>query len=236
MAAVGWLTMAGEDTSGSWSIINARVFDAESLSDPKVVQVRHGLIADQCGDPAEVIDAEGGALLPGLIDANVHFDAVENRAVFTRWGVTSALDMGCRGELVAQLRGDRGLTDVRSATSPASGPGGLPTTAGGFDPSTAVEGPDAAERFVADRRSEGADYIKIIIEDPAQVGAVALSVETIGALVVVAHRHDLRVIAHASSTAAFALGIEAAVGVLTHSPLDAELTSDQVQAMSARRR
>lgn len=64
----------------------------------------------------------------------------------------------------------------------------MQTIAGGFDPSTAVAGPEDAQRLVLDRRSEGADYIKIIIEDPAQVGALSLSVETIAGSVVAALR------------------------------------------------
>ena len=65
-----------------------------------------------------VIDAEGAALLPGFIDAHVHFDAIENRAVFIRWGVTTALDTGCRAQLVARLRDDLELTDGRGLIDP----------------------------------------------------------------------------------------------------------------------
>lgn len=102
-------------------MINARAVDGESLSEPRAVQVRRGLILEERDEPAEVMDGEGATPLPGLIGTHVHFDAVDNRAVFTRWGVTTALDMDRRGELVAQLHGDRRLSDVRSVTSPASG-------------------------------------------------------------------------------------------------------------------
>ncbi len=224
--------------SRSWTIRNVRVFDGDTVSAARSVRLADGLIAEADAehdaqiDGGHEFDAAGGTLLPGLIDAHVHFDAVQNLEVFTRWGVTTAMDMATRAELVADLRAHPGRTDVRSATSPASGPGGLPTASGGFDPSTAVQGPEDALRFVADRRAEGADYIKVIIEDPARVGPVALSADTIAALVTAAHQHGLMTVAHASSTAAYALGIEARVDVLTHGPLDAPLAADQIAAMA----
>ena len=224
----------------SWTITNVRVFEGDTVSAPQTVRVTEGLIAetnvetDAEVDGGHEFDAAGGTLLPGLIDAHVHFDAVGNLEVFTGWGVTTALDMGTRAELVADLHDHPGRTDVRSATSPASGPGGLPTASGGFDPSTAVHGLGDAARFVSDRWAEGADYIKIIIEDPARVGPVALSADTIAALVAAAHEHNLMTVAHASSTAAYALGIDAGVDVLTHGPLDAPLAANQIAAMAER--
>jgi cytosine/adenosine deaminase-related metal-dependent hydrolase len=79
-------------------------------------------------DPAgaEVTDGEGGVLLPGLIDAHVHLKDRDTLARLAAAGVTTALDMGCGPpELVASLRGVAGLTDIRSAGTPAIAPGSL---------------------------------------------------------------------------------------------------------------
>ena len=53
----------------------------------------------------------------------------------------------------------------------------------GMPASSAVTGPADAPRFVAERVLEGADYIKVIVEDPRRMGTAALDVATIAALV-----------------------------------------------------
>ena len=217
-----------------FAIENVRVFDGEGLSEPTTVFVEDGLIVEST-DVDERIDGAGGTLLPGLIDAHVHFDSVENLAQFAGWGVTTALDMGTSPvSLVDSLRATVGLTDIRSANSPASAPGGRPAPMEAADPTRVVTGPGDAARFVADRIAEGSDYIKIIVEDPAEKGPAALSAETISALVAAAHAAGLQTVAHASSDAAVQLGIDAGVDILTHVPLRSRVTSEQIDAMLAK--
>ena len=76
-------------------------------------------------DPAgaRVVDGEGGVLLPGLIDAHVHLHGRHTLEQLAGFGVTTALDMACAPpELVNSLRGAHGLTDIRSAGTPAIAP------------------------------------------------------------------------------------------------------------------
>jgi len=54
-----------------------------------------------------------------------------------------------------------------------------------------------AARFVADRVADGADYVKVIVEDPRMPGTAALPGATIRAIVVAAHGAGLLVVAHA---------------------------------------
>ena len=179
-----------------------------------------------------IIDGTGKTLLPGLIDAHVHLDSLDNLRAFTNWGVTTVLDMGSQPrEFVDSLRGQRGLADVRSSGSPASGPGGIQTTKNGFAASTALTGPDQAERFIDDRINEGSDYIKIIIETPGN--PAALTDETIAAVVAAAHAKGFLTIAHAASTAAYQLGVDANIDFLTHAPLNADATPDLVAQILA---
>jgi len=217
-----------------FAIENVRVFDGEGLTEPTTVFVDRGLIVEST-DPDEVIDGAGGTLLPGLIDAHVHFESIDDLGRFARWGVTTALDMGTSpASLVDSLRAVVGLTDIRSANSPASAPGGRPAPMEAADPTRVVTGPDDAARFVADRVAEGSDYIKIIIEDPAEKGPAALSLETIAALVESAHAAGRFTVAHASSDAAVQLGIDAGVDILTHVPLRSRVTDEQIDAMLAK--
>ncbi len=173
-------------TTVATALTNVRVFDGERLTDPRTVVIADGRISDTA--PADTtVDGKGGALLPGLIDAHIHLDGVENLKNAAHWGITTMLDMATPPALVTTLRGRPGLTDIRSVGYPASAPGGMQTTLMGFPAFTAVTGPDDAERFVAERVAEGSDYIKIIVENPRIMGTAAFDGPTIAALVKAAH-------------------------------------------------
>lgn len=215
------------------TITNVRIFDGERLTPPRTVSMVDGLIdavtddavTDHAG-PADgdIVDGGGATLLPGLIDCHIHLTGRADLEAAAHWGITTMLDMATPSpELVDGLRGLPGLTDIRSAGSPASGPGGIQTRMLGFPEDTAVSGPDDAERFVAQRVSEGSDYLKIIVEDPAQMGPAALGAETVAALGEAARRHGLRTYAHATTVASVRLAAEAGVDVITHVPIDAPL-------------
>lgn len=214
------------------TITNVRVFDGTNLLDGpfNVMFSEQGITAvtarpEGSGGADTILDGTGRTLLPGLIDAHVHLDSLDNLRAFTQWGVTTALDMGSQPRaFIDSLRSQHGVTDVRSSGSPASGPGGIQTTKNGFASSTALTGPDQAERFIDDRIAEGSDYIKIIIETPGD--PVALTDETIAALVAAAHAKGFVTIAHAASTGAYRLGLDAHIDYLTHAPLDADATPD----------
>jgi imidazolonepropionase-like amidohydrolase len=71
---------------------------------------------------------------------------------------------------------------------------------------------------VTDRIAEGADYIKIIADIPGP------DQETLDALVATSHQHGKRTVAHAVSTAALDMALQAGVDMITHVPLDRRLT------------
>jgi imidazolonepropionase-like amidohydrolase len=218
----------------TFAITDVRVFDGTALTPPRTVFVDHGLIVEN-GPTDHLINGSGGTLLPGFIDAHIHLDAPSNLQEFASWGVTTGLDMGTNPKsLVDSMRNVHGLTDIRSALSPASGPGGLQTTMNTFALSTVLYGPEDAEAFIADRVVEGCDFVKIIIEDPADKGDAALGGDTIAAIVVAAHAKNFLTIAHASSPAAVQLGIDAGVDFLTHVPLRAPISPEQIATMVAK--
>ncbi len=215
-------------------IVDVRVFDGHVVSDPTAVTLSGasilGVESSAIGDPQLVVDGGGGVLLAGLIDAHVHLDGSEALQLNRRWGVTTVLDMAIHPpSLLRSLRDQPGLPDVRSAGMPASAPGGTQTTRMGFPPETALSGPHQAEAFVAARVAEGSDYLKIIVEDPRRMGLAALTQPTLDALVVAGRARGLRTVAHASSTAAERMALDAGVDVLTHAPVDADLPPELIQ-------
>src|SRR3954451_10545641 len=81
-------------------------------------------------DGDDVIDAAGGTVLPGLIDAHVHLvpGALAQSLIF---GVTTVLDMFSKPDLVARAKQQAGsradVADVRSSGIGATAPGGHPS-------------------------------------------------------------------------------------------------------------
>ncbi len=218
------------------TIVNAKVFDGTRSQDWTSVRFADGLItkcsiasAAQEGD--EVIDAGGGTVLPGLIDAHVHLvpGALAQSLTF---GVTTVLDMFSTPDLVASAKEQAGsrpdVADVRSSGVGATAPGGHPSLM--YGPFPTLTAADQAEQFVADRIAEGLDYLKVF----SGVRGLwpSLNPETIQALVTAAHARGLLVVAHVSSTAGVEEVVCAGVDVVAHIPANAELDMALVERMA----
>lgn len=126
---------------------------------------------------ATVLDGTGRTLLPGLIDAHTHTTDTAQLRQALMFGITTELDMGSAPGLARRMRAAADerddLADVRVATTGATAPGGHPcqlVELGMIEPFPTVAGPDDAEAFVAARVAEGADHLKIFIEDGTAIG------------------------------------------------------------------
>ncbi|WP_434445408.1 amidohydrolase family protein [Lentzea sp. E54] len=199
------------------ALTNVRVFDGHRLLEPGTVVISGGHIGTETAG-ADVVDCEGGVLLPGLIDAHVHLHGPESLDQLASHGVTTALDMACwPPALVDSLRNARGTTDIRSAGTPAVAPGSKHSKLPGFPATAVVAEPDGAKTFVADRVAEGSDYIKVVAEPP---GPDAFDPATLEALISAARDHGKLSIAHAAAFGAVVSTAKAGADVLTHVPLD----------------
>lgn len=225
--------MAPQIASSSILLRHVRVFDGVSTGEPTsvlVVDDRIEAIGPELESTGQqVMEGHGNVLLPGLIDAHVHLHEVGNLAQLAQAGVTTALDMACwPPELVADLRGRRGVTDIRSAGIPATAPGTTHSKMPGRPASALVAEPGEAEAFVQARLDEGSDYIKLIADVPGPDQA------TLDALVAAAHRHDRLTVAHAATLEPFQMALSAGADIITHAPLNAVLDDATIQSMVAR--
>ncbi len=87
---------------------------------------------------------------------------------------------------------------------------------------------------MAERVAEGADYIKVIVEDPLRMGSAALDSATIAALVEAAHRAGLKAIAHVTAITALKMAADAGVDILTHAPFDADVDDSLAVSIATR--
>jgi imidazolonepropionase-like amidohydrolase len=210
------------------ALTNVRVFDGRELRGPTTVVIEGGIVGDDSAG-ARIIDAGGATLLPGLIDAHVHLLKEGHLQQLADFGVTTALDMGAwPPSMVDSLRNRTGMADLRSAGIPATTAGSSHSHLPGWPAEEMVDGPAGAARFVTDRIAEGADYIKLIVDIPGP------DQEILDALVAASHRHGKLAVAHAVSTAALDMALQAGVDVITHAPLDRPLTESTAARILAR--
>ncbi|MGQ4516623.1 amidohydrolase family protein [Streptomyces sp. DW26H14] len=221
-----------------FAVTNTRVFTGTHVSDASVVVVEDGTITTvghEVPEGVEEIDGGGGTLLPGLIDAHTHTDEDGLRTAL-RFGVTTELDMMSVPDVMDPIRkkarSEFDLADVRTASWGLAHPEGHPhqLRRGLGDPvwPTATV-PGEAAAFVAGRLSEGADYIKIMVEDGDTFG-MSLPVvppEVVTAVVEAAHERGVMALVHAFSAAATRAAVEAGADGVTHLHFD-EVTSDDL--------
>lgn len=231
-------------TSPDFVITGARVFDGEQVHEHLQVRVSGSQIAEvgvelDTTDGVEIIDARGKTLLPGLIDSHAHAKppAIHAAIVF---GVTTELDMGSvptwmSGEREkARTRND--VSDVRSSSFGATVLGGHPSMLIGSyfeEQFPVVNGIDDVEGFVDDRLAEGADYIKLLIDDGTALGhpSPTLTPDIVAALVSHAHRNGKLAVAHVTTVEGAHQAVAAGVDGLVHLFMDQPPTPEIVAAI-----
>ncbi|MBS7527944.1 amidohydrolase family protein [Fusibacter paucivorans] len=217
-------------------IRNVKIFDGIKITDQERVVIEHGVIsAKKVGD--RIVHGNGGTLLPGLIDSHVHLYEQKNLEDMTRYGITTALDMGTRSpDIIDHLRNLPGLTDIRSCYSPAFAKDSELSEKMGFTVTSNVTSPIDAERFVKEQVAHGADYIKVILEEQSVNGGGApFPPKVLSAVVEKAHQYGKRVITHVIAPKTYQEAIETGVDVLTHTPFAIGLPRPLIEKLSAKK-
>ena len=211
-------------------IENGLITAAGANTGPSAAEARGGFVHDY----------PGATLLPGLIDAHTHICMAHGEdltgvpdselleasvetgrkaaAAMLAAGVTTARDLGCRGQSAQQVRDDL------SATGPTLVVSGRPITAwrGHFASfGLTLSGASAARRAVDTLSAEGADLIKVILTGGmltpgTAVGIAQFDLEEVRALTERAHERGMRVAAHAHGTAGIELAVAAGVDTIEH--------------------
>ena len=225
LSAAGW---AQQKVSNDFLVTNVWVFDGKHTLPNTHVAVTGGVIRAIGGDLAAwrslpTIDGTGSMLVPGLIDAHVHVrDAAELRQAL-RFGVTTVLDMATLAVSAREMFAIRAranvatdMADVRSAGYPATSPRGHGTQFGAVIPrfSNLI----GAREFVAMRRAEGSDYLKIMLNGvrSATAGASNLDEPQVKALVEAAHAAGMLAVAHVETLDDVNIALSAGVDGLMH--------------------
>jgi imidazolonepropionase-like amidohydrolase len=231
------------------AITNVCVFDGDRvIGDQNVIIDGTRILAVGSALPtgATVINADGGTLLPGLIDSHVHTD-VNGLHDALLFGVTTELEM--QGHWTFKQRREIAerddVADLRSSGMGVTPPGGHPSQYMKssnnllmklFFHFPFVSTPDEAVKFVDKQIANGADYIKVFIEDGTTIGFPGLratSIKTLIAAVNEAHRLGKMAIAHVTTVEGGEKAISAGVDGLAHLFFDRQPTPGLIAAIAS---
>lgn len=203
---------------------------------------------------AVVLDLDGAYVLPGLVDAHVHFDLAAAPAAYTRWtetglvrsltclhnglvalkaGITSVRDLGSVDSFVIDYAShvERGLL-----TGPRITAAGRPITITGghcAQYGRTASGPVDVREAVREQIGAGARVIKIMatggISTPGDPRSPQFTLEEMTAAVEEAHKFGLKVAAHAHAAAGILLALEADVDTIEHAGFADEATLDMIK-------
>ncbi len=218
---------------------DVRVFDGTAILPKCAVVVVGSTIAavgpDVAVPPgAEIIPGEGLTLLPGLIDSHVHVFSPRELRQSLVFGVTTVLDMSTLPQVFKPIKERQAagatpdMADLFSAGHSATVPGGHGTEYGGIVPTLTT--PAEAADFVARRKAEGSDYLKIMSGAAKHV----LTPETIVALASEARRQGLLSLVHVNVRAFAAQAVEAGVSGLAHCFADVPPEDGLIGTMKAK--
>ena len=226
---------------------NVHIFDGEKIVDEKLILIERERILSVGGEipaGATIIDAHNATLMPGLIDSHVHtdIDGLHDALLF---GVTTELEMNGKwsSNQRKKIAKRHDIADLRSPGMGVTPPGGHPSQYMKssnnlliklFFRYPFVSTPDEAIRFVNKQVTNGADYIKIFIEDGSSIGFPGLTVisdNTLLAAVKEAHRLGKMAIAHVTTFEGGRKAISAGVDGLAHLFFDRQPSPELISSL-----
>jgi imidazolonepropionase-like amidohydrolase len=227
-------------------IRGARVFDGERVwpaADVRLADGRIAAIAESLpAQPGEtVVEGGGHTLLPGLIDSHVHAMG-SAREDALRFGVTTVLDLF--GD-PAQLPVARAERESLAPTLKADlwGAGFLATAAGGHGtqfglPVPTLSSAAEAPAWVAARKAEGSDVIKLVREDlsvyrPQGPRLPTLDPAITAAVIAAVREQGLAPLVHVSTLADGIEVLRDGAQGLVHLPMDAGDEAALIEAARA---
>lgn len=177
-------------------ILNYPVFDGVQVHEAAAVTIENGKISGLTILEQGKVDTNY-FLMPGLIDGHTHLNNKQHMEALVHRGVTTTCAVSV-SEAMARKSDNLKIWTSRSMALGA-----------------VKDGKAYVEREIA----EGADYIKVILEDPARMAPRTMKSSVLSDIVHCAHSDGLKVAAHAVANSMVRLAVDAGVDILIHVPL-----------------
>jgi len=182
-------------------------------------------------DDTQIIDVQGGTILPGLVDAHVHY-AYSNAARWAQAGITTvrSLGEGGWGPVCKRKSFEGHYARIVSAGPLMTVPQGYPIWLFGSNTALTVSSPEEARRWTTMLLGPEfcEDVIKVALENEPQ-----LSDEELQTIVEVAHERDTIVSAHVTYASDLEKALAAGVDDMAHMIRD-PLPDEVIDQMIAR--
>ena len=248
------LALPGAAAAGTTAIVGGAVVNLEGeaplkgavilVEDDRIVAIgKAGSVA--VPDDADIIDAGGAWLIPGLMNMHVHLGLILPGKMMAELANESEAALALRMAVVARESLQAGVTTIRLTgdsrhadlalmrainKGQAVGPrifsaGETLTITGGHGSKKPgkinYDGPYELVKAARTQISAGASWIKILISggiatDGGGLAAALMTPEEIGAVIDAAHRFGAKVTAHSGSSAATQVAIEAGIDCIEH--------------------
>jgi imidazolonepropionase-like amidohydrolase len=233
----------GEARQATLALVNGTLIDgtgADAIPDAVVLIAEDEILAV---GPREVVvvpdgiptvDVGGATILPGFINAHVHFGFNEsNLKAWAQGGVTTVRDEGVVGsgwtlseisDFCDKVRDDPQYARLVSA-------GFMMTVPGGYG-NLFVSSSDEARRKTLEELDAGVELIKVSLEDgyAGRSGLPKLTPEELAAIVDAAHERGSRVSGHITQGAYLQPMLDAGVDDIAHVPYD-DIPRDSLRRM-----
>ena len=248
------LALPGAAAAGTVAIVGGAVVNLEGeaplkgavilVEDERIVAIgKAGSVA--VPEDADIIDAGGAWLIPGLMNMHVHLGLILPGKMMAELANESEAALALRMAVVARESLQAGVTTIRLTgdsrhadlalmrainKGQAVGPrifsaGETLTITGGHGSKKPgkinYDGPYELVKAARTQISAGASWIKILISggiatDGGGLAAALMTPEEIGAVIDAAHRFGAKVTAHSGSSAATQVAIEAGIDCIEH--------------------
>jgi imidazolonepropionase-like amidohydrolase len=241
-------------------IVRAGVLYDGTLEPPKQnvdIVVNDGVIAELRAASGEC-ELEAPCVTPGLVNAHAHLEgsgepdmmgmiatttrnqrllrAVENACKSIKSGITTIRDVGSSNSIAQDVRDAIEEGRIAGPRMRAAGAVLCMTGGHGWPIGRAVDSPWDARKAVREQMWAGADCIKLIatggvLTKGAVPGNAQLTPEELGAAIDEAHRHGLRVAAHAIGTQGIKNALRAGIDSIEHGTM---LDDEAIELFKAR--
>lgn len=174
-------------------------FDGEKQHKSATIVLKDGVIANDVVFSDEETDSEY-FLIPGLIDAHTHISKEKEIEKMIEKGVLTTCDAAAGQDLASYSE----IMNIHTSLTTV-----MPDL---------TNGRDRVESLI----SEGADYIKVMIDAPEMMGGGLIDSTVLKDMVDCAHENGLKVAAHTTTIAAVQLAVDTGVDILIHVPIGEE--------------
>ena len=178
------------------TISNCAVFDGVRIYENASVTIGGGKVL-RLEEAPPMGEASKRFLMPGLIDGHTHLYTPEQMDTLVRFGVTATCSVDVSRKLADRSR----VLKLHTSRTMALG--------------NISDGRAYVEREIG----LGADYIKVILEQPAIMAPKTMAPAVLRDIVQTAHAHGLKVAAHAVAINMVRLAVESGVDILIHVPM-----------------